>query len=53
MDKDVREAIERWIADVKPPKAAEDAIRRKFRRLKLTVEEIDTDRLAKVARGQK
>ena len=45
-----QQAVERWIEEVRPPKAAEDAIRRKFARLRLSVEEIDVARVAKVAR---
>lgn len=43
-------AIQRWIDEVMGPDNAlsHDVVRRKFRRLNLTVEEIDADRLAKL-----
>lgn len=44
------DAVERWLREIRPPVFVHDTIRRKMKRLKLTVEDIDHDRMAKLTR---
>lgn len=50
MSKEQEAAIQEWIDAIRPPSVAIDAIRRKFRRLNLSPEEIRTDKDAKLSR---
>jgi len=48
MTKEQEVEIQAWIDEIRPPSVAIDAIRKKFRRLNLSPEEIRTDKEAKL-----